>query len=121
MNYHDNIDDLDPEAAWEWRRLYLASDGGFWDLICCPEDVKRIANCQHQTKCKIDEHHILCKHCLVPVCDDCFVHINKAPLYASPMALANDNFIGYTRDTILRYKVSWIEAAAAQPACLHPL
>ena len=32
------------------------------------------------------------------------------------MALANDNIIGYTHKTILKYKVSWIEAAAAQPA-----
>ena len=32
------------------------------------------------------------------------------------MALANDNVIGYTYKTILKYKVSWIEAAAAQPA-----
>ena len=32
------------------------------------------------------------------------------------MALANDNVIGYTYETILKYKVSWIEAAAAQPA-----
>ena len=53
---------------------------------------------------------------MVPVCDECYVHINKAPLYSSPMALANDNFIGYTYDMILRYKVRWIEAAAAQPA-----
>ena len=42
--------------------------------------------------------------------------MNKAPLYASPMALANDNVIGYTYKTILQYKVSWMEAAAAQPA-----
>ena len=42
--------------------------------------------------------------------------MNQAPLYASPMALANDNVIGYTHETIIRYKVSWIEAAAAQPA-----
>ena len=32
------------------------------------------------------------------------------------MALANDNVIGYTYKTILQYKVSWMEAAAAQPA-----
>ena len=115
MDFYVN-DGLDPEDAWEWRRLYLANDGGFWDLVCCPEDVKRTPNCQHQTKCRINERHIVCKDCLVPVCDDCFVHINKAPLYASPMALASDNFIGYTYDTILRYKVKWIEAAAAQPA-----
>ena len=31
------------------------------------------------------------------------------------MALANDNVIGYTYKTILKYKVTWMEAAAAQP------
>ena len=25
--------DEDCEEAWEWRRLYLAADGGFWDLL----------------------------------------------------------------------------------------
>ena len=33
-----------------------------------------------------------------------------------PMALSNNNFIGYTFDTIVRYKVRWIEAVAACPA-----
>ena len=106
----------DPEEAWEWRRLYLARDGGFWDLICCPEDVVRTAACNHENASGIDERHIVCEHCLVPICQECFDHICKPPLYASPMALANDNIIGYTYKTILKYKVSWIEAAAAQPA-----
>ena len=46
------------EDAWEWRRLYRASDGNLWDLICCPEDVLSTAACCH-------EKHIVCKHCLV--------------------------------------------------------
>ena len=60
--------------------------------------------------------HPVGKQCLVPICDECFGYMTKSPLYASPMALANDNVIGYTYKTILQYKVSWIEAAAAQPA-----
>ena len=32
-------DQADSDIAWEWRRLYLAADGGVWDLLCCPEDV----------------------------------------------------------------------------------
>ena len=76
----------------------------------------RTAACSHQNKSDIHERHIVCKHCLVPICDECHEHICRAPLYASPMALANDNIIGYTYKTILKYKVSWIEAAAAQPA-----
>jgi len=105
-----------PEVAWEWRRLYQAADGGFWDLLCCPEDVECTADCNHQTHVGVDARHIVCKNCLVPVCDECYDFIGRAPLYASPMALANDNVIGYTYETILKYKVSWIEAAAAQPA-----
>ena len=106
----------DCEEAWEWRRLYLTADGCFWDLICCPEDVVCSAECSHQNGSGVHERHIVCKHCVVPVCAECYDHICRAPLYASPMALANDNVIGYTYKTILKYKVSWIEAAAAQPA-----
>ncbi len=32
-----------------------------------------------------------------------------------PMALTNNNFIGYVFPTIVKYKVKWIEAAAAAP------
>ena len=31
------------------------------------------------------------------------------------MALANDNFWGYTTDIIQRYRVRWIEAAIVSP------
>jgi len=110
------VDDEESEESWEWRRLYLASDGGFWDLICCPEDVLPTAACRHETKTSVHERHIVCKHCMIPICDECYEFIHQAPLYASPMALANDNFIGYTYETILKYKVTWLEAAAAQPA-----
>ena len=104
------------EEAWEWRRLYQGADGGFWDLLCCPEDVMQTAKCNHLSGSGVQSRHMICRHCLVPICDECYNFMIRAPLYASPMALANDNVIGYTYKTILQYKVSWIEAAAAQPA-----
>ena len=108
--------DADSEVAWEWRRLYQTAEGGFWDLLCCPEDVVCTKDCNHLSCAHVGSRHIICKHCLVPVCDECHDYICSTPLQASPMALANDNVIGYTYETILKYKVSWIEAAAAQPA-----
>ena len=109
-------EDEDVEECWEWRRVYLASNGDLWDLLCCPEDVVCTAECRHANSDHIQADHIVCKNCLVPICDECYQYICHPPLYASPMALANDNIIGYTYETILQYKVSWIEAAAAQPA-----
>ena len=38
------------------------------------------------------------------------------PTFAALAALVNDTYIGYTYDIIVRYKVRWIEAAAALPA-----
>ena len=32
-----------------------------------------------------------------------------------PMALGNDNLWGYTSDIIVRYKVTWLEAAIVSP------
>ena len=108
--------DEDVEAkAWEWRRLYLADDGGYWDILCCPEDVEQTAQCKHGDTC-VSSNRIVCKRCQVPVCADCYEYIRNPPLYAAPCALTNDNVIGYTYKTILKYKVRWIEAAAAQPA-----
>ena len=58
-------DDEAFEEAWEWRRLYLAADGGFWDLLCCPEDVASTAECNHQNESGVHSRHIVCKHCSV--------------------------------------------------------
>ena len=52
--------DSDFDEAWDWRRLYLAADGGFWDLFCCPEDVTSSAECNHQDTSGIDEKHKVC-------------------------------------------------------------
>ena len=32
-----------------------------------------------------------------------------------PMSLCNDNFIGYTTDVIMRFRVTWLEAAIVAP------
>ena len=40
---------------------------------------------------------------------------SKKHNYRIPMALANDNFIGYTTDLIPRFKVRWLEAAIVTP------
>jgi len=40
---------------------------------------------------------------------------SESPAYKIPMALANDNFWGYTCDIIAMYKVRWIEMAAVLP------
>ncbi len=105
-----------PEKAWDLRRLYKCTTGNIWDLLCCPEDIKSTEQCDHTNERGYDAAHIVCQHCLVPVCLECYDFISRPPLYASPMALANDNVIGYTYETILKHKVTWIEAAAAQPA-----
>ena len=64
----------DTEETWEWRRLYLARDGGVLDLICSLEDVTFTADCRHKTD-GVDERHIICKHCLVPMCDECLEYV----------------------------------------------
>jgi hypothetical protein len=92
----DSDDGEDCEEAWEWRRLYLSPDATVWDLLCCPEDVVCTAECRHANTAIIQEDHIVFKNCLVPVCDECYQYMCQEPLYASPMALANDNVIGYT-------------------------
>ena len=71
----DSSSDEDPEEAWEWRRLYLADDGGFWDLLCCPEDVVRTAQCCHETNSTIKREHVVCQNCRVPICDERYQHI----------------------------------------------
>ena len=78
-------------------------------LICCPEDVLPGPRCRH-------ERHILCGDCQIPLCNSCVIkawssHTN----YRIPMALANDNFAGYTTDLLARYKVRWLEAAIVSP------
>ena len=73
------------------------------------EDVKR-----NPALCKHDEH-ILCEHCSVPVCLECWSHLNNNTGYRIPAALTNDNFQGYSHPYIIINKVRWIEAVTACP------
>jgi hypothetical protein len=60
--------------------------------------------------------HILCEHCKIPLCRPCFLTSQQQLCgYGIPEALANDNYHGYVTAIIYKYKVRWIEAAAACP------
>ena len=78
-------------------------------LICCPEDVLPGPRCRH-------ERHILCGDCQIPLCNSCVLKARSSHTnHRIPMALANDNFAGYTTDLLARYKVRWLEAAIVNP------
>ena len=78
-------------------------------LICCPEDVLPGPRCRH-------ERHILCGDCQIPLCNSCVLKARSSHTnHRIPMALANDNFAGYTTDLLARYKVRWLEAAIVSP------
>ena len=61
----------------------------------------------------------LCKHCRMPVCEDCWAklwqHNNKLAWKAGgtiPMSLANDHYYGHVHRVITKYDVTWLEMAA---------
>ena len=69
------------------------------DILCCPEDVRACPGDRHpETR--------LCPRCRIPLCQRCYESL--AALQPPPMALANDNFWGYTTDIIQRYRVRWM-------------
>ena len=78
------------------------------DIICCPEDVQ----------CAGDHaEHLLCSECTFPLCWQC-LHSSSAQedkAVPIPAALANDNFFGFALDIVYKYKVRYIECAAASP------
>ena len=76
-------------------------------ILCCPEDIR----CTRQHL----EAHALCYQCEIPLCRSCFFTSQQRDAYGIPEAMANDNFSGYVTDVIYKYKVRWIEAAAACP------
>jgi hypothetical protein len=45
----------------------------------------------------------------------CAKVIMRAAPGGIPMSLCNDNFIGYTTDVIMRFRVTWLEAAIVAP------
>ena len=76
------------------------------ELMCNPEDVLRSAQCKH-------DENTVCSKCRIPFCNECrrLSSINK-PI---PLALTNDNFIGYMDRYFVDHKVTWLEATIASP------
>jgi hypothetical protein len=96
-------------SSREWK---VKCDFGKWNgrfLMCCPEDI----TCEAKTHGPGD----LCAKCQIPLCRDCLLKSSLRDQKANgvPMALANDNFWGFPPDIIYRWKVRWLEAAAASP------
>ena len=58
---------------------------------------------------------MVCQHCQMPICFDCWWHMNHAAGSRVPQALANDNFQGYVHQFIVEHQVRWIEAVIACP------
>ena len=97
VNPFQNATDFD-EDNYEWQRVLRLPDGKSKRILCCPEDITPGPSCRHA-------QHGLCRNCQVPICTDCWWKSRSEKYnFRIPMALANDNFIGYTSDIIARYK-----------------
>ena len=108
------------ENSWEWKRdincVNYKDEVQTKRALCCPEDV------QHsEEQCKHDRKKKLCRHCSIPLCIECSVHLRRRSKFRIPAALANDNFQGYAHPFIVLNKVKWIEAVTACPffTCEH--
>ena len=89
------------EHCWEWKRR-LQGEKENCDVLCSPEDIKRSKSCQHPDT-------EICNHCQVPLCNECWKHICNNT--KCPIALTNDNFIGYVHEFIARHKVTYLECS----------
>ena len=85
------------EGNWEWRRIFRFKKDGDRVALCCPEDIRRGQQCAHETE-------VVCQHCQMPICFDCWWHMNHAAGSRVPQALANDNFQGYVHRLIVETK-----------------
>ena len=74
-------------------------------LMCCPEDQL----CER--KCKASKK--LCYDCQIPICASCRYCLSQN--VCSPMALLNDNFIGYVDPWIYEADITWMERTVATP------
>ena len=56
-------------------------------------------------------------HCEIALCDECLARSESKYEDKSgiPMTVTKDNFWGYSSNRIYKYRVRWIEAAAATP------
>ena len=97
------------ESEAEWvQRLVLEGVEEDVFLLCCPEDVDKCKACARQG-------NRLCEACRIPLCQECSRCIVVGATSEIPMALANDNFWGYTSEIIFKYKVRYLEMAIVQP------
>ncbi len=104
MRDHPELD----STCWTWRRRLGEMRRRNQVILCCPED----AQCD-----KGHEQHVLCRSCLIPLCHQCLTisNVTEEAKVGIPEALANDNFWGYVTSLLYKYRVRWIEAAAACP------
>ena len=63
-------------------------------------------------KCVHDENSV-CSHCQIPICNECIHLLHRGEKI--PKALANDNYISYQHEFIVKNKVTWLEATIACP------
>ena len=63
--------------------------------------------------CEHDEGEVICSHCSIPICNECWRHAQRGS--SIPKALANDKFIGYMLRFLLEENVTWLEATIACP------
>ena len=98
--------------AWTWRRRLRCSKYKGHSILCCPEDV----HCMQLNRGRHEEADV-CKDCFYPICRGCFFKSknSKEDVVAIPQALTNDNFWGFVTEVIYKYRVRWIESAAACP------
>ena len=88
LQWHDDVLKLatpDPKTRKSEYPDILEMQGEGNGLICCPEDQICMRTCQTDKK--------LCLGCRIPIFADCRYCLAKNQL--SPMALVNDNFVGY--------------------------
>ena len=93
--------------SWEWRRIFRFEEGDRVAL-CCPEDIQVCQPCEH-------EMEVVCRKCQLPICFDCWWHMDHAAESRIPQALANDNLQGYVHPFIVENEVRFIEAVIACP------
>ena len=96
------------ETAWTTKRILKCSIYPNQTIICCPEDIT--CDAQHAK-------HEIRSCCQLPLCRECyFTSRNTDEVKCKiPQCLANDNFYGYVEELLLKYRVRWIECAAASP------
>ena len=96
------------ETSWTWRRRLEHMRRRTQIILCCPEDVQRKEK---------HEPSMICASCLIPLCDKCIrtSNLTDDAKVGIPEALTNDNFWGYVTGLLYKYRVRWIEAAAACP------